>query len=54
MKQYECVGCGYIYDEKKGEFALGIRPGTLFEDLPEEWLCPVCGASKAQFSPLPG
>ena len=49
MAQYECTGCGYIYDEAKGELGLGIKRGTLFDDLPDEWVCPVCGASKSQF-----
>lgn len=49
MAKYECEGCEYVYEEEKGEFSLGIKPGTKFDDLPEDWTCPVCGASKAQF-----
>ena len=50
MKKYTCGICGYVYDEEKGDPAGGIAPGTKFEDLPDTWVCPVCGASKADFS----
>ena len=49
MKQYECKPCGYIYDETKGDPANGIAPGTKWEDLPDDWVCPRCGASKDEF-----
>jgi len=49
MKTYRCVVCGYIYDPEIGDPDSGIAPGTAFEDLPEEWICPVCGAAKDQF-----
>lgn len=49
MDKYECSVCGYIYDPEKGDPDSGIKPGTRFEDLPEDWTCPVCGASKDQF-----
>ena len=49
MQKYNCVLCGYIYDPEKGDPKSGIKPGTAFEDLPEEWICPVCGASKKDF-----
>ncbi len=52
MDQYQCEGCSYIYDEAKGEFTMGIKPGTRFEDLPDDWRCPLCGASKTQFVKL--
>lgn len=51
MKQYICSVCGYVYDEAKGIPEAGIAPGTLFSDLPEDWVCPLCGASKAEFAP---
>ena len=51
MKKYQCV-CGFIYDPEIGDPDNGIAPGTAFEDLPEDWTCPVCGAGKALFSPV--
>lgn len=52
MKRYECSVCGYIYDPADGDPDSGIAPGTAFEDLPKEWTCPICGATKDQFTPL--
>ena len=49
MKKYECMMCGYIYDEALGDPDEGIAPGTTWEDIPEDWYCPVCGASKEDF-----
>lgn len=49
MAKYGCVICGWIYDEEQGDDALGIAPGTLFEDLPEDFECPDCGVGKDQF-----
>ena len=49
MKKYICTVCGYIYDEAKGIPEAGIAPGTTWEQLPEDWACPLCGASKAEF-----
>jgi flavin reductase (DIM6/NTAB) family NADH-FMN oxidoreductase RutF/rubredoxin len=51
MKKYKCTVCGYIYDPAKGDPDGGIAPGTAFEDIPDDWVCPVCGASKDQFEP---
>lgn len=48
-KKYECVICGYIYDEAAGIPEDGIPPGTLWKDIPEDWECPDCGISKADF-----
>ena len=50
MKKYVCNLCGYTYDPAEGDSAAGVSPGTAFEDLPEDWVCPLCGASKDQFS----
>ena len=50
MAKYGCVICGWIYDEEAGDDALGIAPGTLFEDLPEDFECELCGVGKDQFS----
>jgi len=49
MAQYTCTVCGYIYDPEKGDPDSGIKPGTPFEELPDTWVCPVCGATKDQF-----
>jgi rubredoxin len=51
MKKYTCTVCGYIYDPEAGDPDNGIAPGTPFEKLPDDWTCPVCGASKDQFEP---
>ncbi len=50
MDKYVCDLCGYVYDPAKGDPDNGIDPGTSFEDLPDDWECPVCGASKDDFS----
>ena len=50
--KYRCEVCGWIYDPAKGDPDHGIAPGTAFEDIPEDWVCPVCGASKSQFTPI--
>ena len=49
MKKYECMVCGYIYDEETGDPDSGIAPGTKWEDIPEDWVCPVCGVGKEEF-----
>ena len=49
MKKYECMMCGYIYDEALGDPDEGIAPGTAWEDIPEDWYCPDCGATKEDF-----
>ena len=49
MDKYECTVCGYVYDPAEGDTDNGIEPGTPFEDLPEDWTCPVCGASTDEF-----
>lgn len=49
MAKYKCSVCGYIYDPEKGDPDGGIKPGTAFEDIPNDWVCPVCGAAKDQF-----
>ena len=50
MDTYVCDVCGYIYDPAVGDPDNGIEPGTAFEDLPEDWLCPLCGVGKDEFS----
>ena len=49
MEKYVCNVCGYVYDPAKGDPENGIKPETKFEDLPKDWVCPICGASKDQF-----
>ena len=52
MARWECLVCGWVYDEDKGDEDSGIAPGTKFEDLPDDWVCPMCGASKEDFEKL--
>jgi len=47
--KYRCSVCGYIYDPEQGDPDGGIKPGTPFEEIPDDWVCPVCGASKDKF-----
>ena len=49
MKKYRCLICGYVYDPEEGDPASGVKPGTAWEDVPEDWICPVCGADKEEF-----
>lgn len=49
MTKYVCTICGYVYDPEKGEPDQGIAPGTKFEDLPEDYVCPACGVGKDMF-----
>jgi rubredoxin len=52
MKKYACNVCGFEYDPKVGLPKQGIPPGTAFEDLPDSFICPVCGVAKTEFSPV--
>jgi rubredoxin len=49
MKKYKCTVCGYVYDPQIGDPDSGIKPGTSFDNLPDNWVCPVCGADKSLF-----
>ncbi len=49
MDKYVCVVCGYVYDPEEGDPDSDIEPGTSFDDLPDDWMCPVCGAGKEEF-----
>jgi len=51
--KYQCTICGYIYDPEKGDPDSGAAPGTPFEKLPSDWVCPECGAAKSDFKELP-
>ena len=48
MQKWECP-CGYIYDPEEGDYANGVEPGTPWEKVPEDWVCPKCGAAKEEF-----
>lgn len=50
--RYICANCGYIYDPAKGDDMNNIPPGTTFEDLPDDWICPLCYAGKQFFDSL--
>jgi rubredoxin len=52
MEKYKCVVCGYIYDPQEGDPSSRITPGTSFNDLPADYICPVCGAGKEEFEKL--
>ena len=49
MDKYECTPCGYIYDPVEGDDEGNIPAGTAFEDLPDDWTCPICGVGKDEF-----
>ncbi|MCQ2276334.1 MAG: rubredoxin [Bacteroidales bacterium] len=49
MKSYECSVCGYVYNPAEGDPDNGIAPGTPFEELPDDWTCPLCGVPKSDF-----
>jgi rubredoxin len=48
-RKWMCANCGYIYEQDKGDPSAGIAPGTAWEDIPEDWKCPDCGAEKSYF-----
>ena len=50
FKQWQCTLCGYLYDEAQGSPEDGIKPGTRWSDIPDSWVCPMCGAAKADFA----
>lgn len=52
MRKYTCSLCGYVYDPAQGDPDHGVPPGTAFEALPEDWVCPECGAEKGVFEPV--
>jgi rubredoxin len=51
MQKYACQVCGYVYDPDLGDPDNGVAPGTAFENVSEDWVCPVCGADKSSFAP---
>jgi rubredoxin len=52
MQSYVCKVCGYVYDPKVGDPDANVAPGTTFKDVPEGWLCPICGVGKDEFEIL--
>ena len=54
MKKYKCLMCGYVYDPAAGDPDNNVEPGTAFEDLPDDWVCPECGVGKDEFEPIEG
>ena len=52
MDKYECTVCGYIYDEAEGDPDNGVAAGTKWDDVPAEWVCPLCGAAKDAFQKM--
>jgi rubredoxin/flavin reductase (DIM6/NTAB) family NADH-FMN oxidoreductase RutF len=52
LKKYRCLACGLVYDPTVGDEDSGIKPGTAFEDIPDDWVCPVCGTTKDMFEEI--
>jgi rubredoxin len=52
MQKWRCISCNYVYDPSVGDRPSGIPPGVSFEDLPENWTCPICGMPKEMFEKL--
>ena len=52
MKKYRCTVCGWVYDPAIGDADSGIAPNTPFEEIPDEWVCPLCGVGKEDFEPV--
>ena len=52
MKKYSCTVCGYVYDPAEGDTDNEIAPGTSFDALPDDWVCPICGVDKGNFEPV--
>jgi rubredoxin len=52
MTKYRCLVCGYIYDPAVGDPDNGVEPGTTFDNLPDDWVCPECGLEKEEFEPV--
>jgi len=52
MEKWKCTVCEYVYDPEKGDPENGIKPGTPFEELPDDWTCPICGVTKDMFEKI--
>jgi rubredoxin len=53
MQKWECAICGYVYDEALGDPDHDLAPGTRWDDVPDDWVCPDCGAAKSEFNMIP-
>jgi len=51
MRQYRCLACEYVYEPVEGDPDNGVEPGTPFAELPDDWVCPICGVGKDMFEP---
>ena len=51
LSKFSCNVCGYVYDPNEGDSDNGIKPGTSFDAIPSDWVCPLCGVGKEDFSP---
>ncbi|MEI6456689.1 MAG: rubredoxin [bacterium] len=51
-KRYKCTICGHVYDSLMGDPDSGIAPGTSFNDIPDDWVCPICGVGKSEYIPI--
>ncbi|MCR2030198.1 rubredoxin [Alistipes timonensis] len=51
-KRYKCTACDYVYDPAKGDPETGIAPGTPFDEIPDDWTCPICGLYKSEFEAI--
>ena len=49
MDKYQCIVCGYVYDPYLGDIDNGISPGISFDNIPNDWICPICGVEKDDF-----
>jgi rubredoxin len=54
VKKHKCTACDWIYDPSVGDPENGIDPGVAFQDLPDDWVCPMCGLGKEEFEPVDG
>jgi rubredoxin len=54
MDKYKCIVCSYEYDPATGDPEHGVKPGTSFADLPDDWVCPICGVGKDMFEKMEG
>ncbi len=53
MNKYKCTVCGHLYDPVYGDPDSGIAPGTAFQDIPDDWVCPICGVGKEDYLKMP-
>jgi rubredoxin len=51
-EKFKCRSCGYVYDPEAGDMISGIQPGTSFDELPDHWICPLCGVRKTEFTEI--